>query len=119
MSDDVLNPVDLENAIQEISRRMHKGIKVISELNDAYKAAKRAHDIARAQAYVDHDGPQAEKRMVAELAVKDLRVAMDEAKVKLDYARDLSVTLHKEQSGLQSINSNVRAMYNAERGFGG
>lgn len=116
---EVLNPVDLENAIQEISRRMHDGIKVISRLNEEYKAAKRAHDIAKAQAYVNHDGPQAEKRQVAELAVSDLRIAMDEAKVKLDYARDLARTLEKEQSGLQSINSNVRAMYNAERGYGG
>lgn len=115
----VLNPVDLENAIQEISRRMHDGIKVISRLNDEYKAAKREHDVAKAKAYVNHDGPQAEKRMAAELAVENLRVAMDQAKVKLDYARDLARTLEKEQSGLQSINSNVRAMYNAERGYGG
>jgi hypothetical protein len=115
---DVLNPVDLEREIQEISRRMHVGIKVISDLNEAYKAAKRAHDVAKAQAYVDHDGPQAEKRQVSELAVVDLRVAMDEAKVKLDYARDHARALEKELSGLQSVNSNVRAMYNAERGFG-
>lgn len=119
MSDPALNPEALESAIQEISRRMHKGIRVVSDLNEGYKKAKREHDVAKAQAYVDHDGPQAEKRQVSELAVVDLRVAMDEAKVKLDYAQDLSHTLHKELSALQSLNSNVRAMYNAERGFGG
>ncbi len=116
---DVLNPVDIEAAIQDINRRMHQGIKVVSRLNDEYKAAKRAHDFAKAQAYVSHDGPQAEKRQVAELAVKDLREAMDDAKVKLDYARDLSDTLAKELTALQSINANVRTMYNAERGRGG
>ena len=117
-SDPALNPEALETAIQEISRRMHKGIKVVSELNEAYKAAKRRHDVAKAQAYVDHDGPQAEKKQVSELAVVDLRAEMDEAKVKLDYAQDLARTLHKELSALQSLNSNVREMYRSERGFG-
>ena len=55
--DPALNPVALENAIQEISRRMH--------------------------------------------------------------AQDLARTLHKELSALQSLNSNVREMWRAERGFGG
>jgi thiaminase len=113
-----LNPERLENAIQEIARRMHTGIKVVSELNESYKAAKRAHDVAKAQAYVDHVGAQAEKKQVAELAVVTLRVEMDEAKVKLDYAQDLARTLHKELSALQSLNSNVREMYRSERGFG-
>ncbi len=39
-SDPALNPEALETAIQEISRRMHKGIKIVSDLNEAYKAAK-------------------------------------------------------------------------------
>jgi hypothetical protein len=116
---DVLNPVEVEAKIQEISRRMHQGIKVVSELNEAYRTAKREHDVAKAQAYMSHDGPQAEKRQAAELAVVDLREAMDVAKVKLDYARDLSDTLAKELTALQSINANIRTMYSAERGHGG
>lgn len=116
---DVLNPAEVERSIQEISRRMHEGIKVISRLNDEYKAARRAHDKAKAMAYVAHDGPQLEKRQVAELAVVELREAMDDAKVKLDYARDLADTLSKELSALQSINRSVTQMYGAERGYGG
>jgi hypothetical protein len=115
---DIHNPVAVETEITAIHARLYRGVEVIDKLNREHKKLARDLTKAKAKAYLEYDGPQPEKRQHAELATLELREQVDTARVKLDYARDFAHALGKEMSGLQSILSDLRAMYGAERGRG-
>lgn len=115
---DLNDPAAIEQAILDIHRFMAQGVKEIGSLNAEHKRLARLLDQEFAQAFLDHIGPQSEKRQAATLKTMERRQEVDEAKVLLDYARDQMRALEKQMSGLQSILSDLRAMFNAERGRG-
>jgi hypothetical protein len=119
VSDGVLNPVDLEKAIQEIARRIHAGVKVVSDAERAARAARHTCDIAYAKAYMAHDGPAHERRYAAELASVTDRQAADDAEVTFRHAERQARALENELRATQSIGASVRAMYQGEKGYGG
>lgn len=113
---DIHDPVAVETAIATINARLHNSVEVIGKLNDETRTLSREYAKAKAVAYLSAEGPQPDRRAAAELASMDLREELDASRVGLDYARDYVRALEKELSGLQSILSDLRVMYNAERG---
>lgn len=119
MSDGVLNPVDLEQQIVDVKNRVHNGVKIFSDKLEAFLAAETEYEHAESQAYLDYDGPQTEKRHAARVAAHEPRLAMNRAKVEFRYVEKKLDAYMAELSALQNLNKGVRAMYLAEKGFGG
>lgn len=119
MSGDVLNPVDLERQILDIKNRCHQGVQIFTQKHGAFLDAETEYEHARPLAFLEHDGPQTEKRHAAEVAAYDQRKAMDLARVEFEYTKRKLEVYIAELSALQNLNKGVRAMYGAERGFGG
>lgn len=119
MSGDVLNPVDLEQQILQVKNFIHRGVEVFSEKHKAFLDAEAEFEFAESVAFMDHEGPQTEKRHAARRAAHPLRKAMNQAKVEFRHTEKKLDALIAELSALQNLNKGVRAMYNAERGWGG
>lgn len=119
MSGDVLNPVDLEQRILQVKNHVHRGVDIFTEKLDAYLKAETEYEYAESVAFLKHDGPQTEKRHAARVAAYELHKAMDDAKVQYRHTEKKLEALMAELFALQNLNKGVRAMYNAERGFGG
>lgn len=118
MSDGVLNPVDLENQILDIKNRCHNGVKIFSDKLQVFLDAETEYEHAESQAFLDHDGPQTEKRHAARVAAYEQRKVMNQAKVEYRYVEKKLDAYMAELAALQNLNKGVRAMYLAEKGFG-
>jgi hypothetical protein len=115
---EVLNPADMEKAIQEISRRIHKGVRVVTDAEGHAREKRRQYDHAFALAYMTHEGPAHEKRYAAEVATTEQRAAAEDAEVAFRHAERNARALENELRATQSIGASIRAMYASERGFG-
>jgi hypothetical protein len=111
MTTDVLNPVAVENRIRDIANRIAKSVAVCTDRYGAFLKADLEYDRAYAKAYLDHSGPQTEKRYAAELSTSDLREARDLADVAYRHADRLAKALESELRAYQSVGASVRAMY--------
>ena len=109
----VLNPVDVETKIQEISNRIAAGVQVITGAEREARAKRRAFDLAFAHAYKRADGPAHERKYTAEIDAMPHREAADVAEIAFKHAERTAKALEKELFAWQSINGNIRAMYNA------
>ena len=109
----VLNPVDVEHKIQEISQRIANGVRIITEAEREARAKRRASDLAFAYAYKKSDGPAHERRYAAEIEAMPHREAAEIAEIALHHAERTAKALEKELFAWQSINGNIRAMYGA------
>jgi hypothetical protein len=118
VSADVLNPVDIENRIQECARRIHKGVGVVTAAESEFRTADRLFDVAFAHAYLDHRGPAHEKKYAATIATEKERETRDVAEVAFKHADRTAKAIESELRALQSVGASVRAMYGAEKGFG-
>lgn len=72
----VLNPVDIENDIRNVSNRIANGVKVCSDRYKAFKKADHALDVAYATAYLEYEGPAHKAKHVAVLATQTERDAV-------------------------------------------
>lgn len=108
---DVLNPVQVEQAIQGLANRIGKGVRIVSNAYATYLDADRAYEQAFARAYMAHDGPAHEKRYAAELATEQQRAERDKADVAYRYADRTAKALENELRAYQSIGASVRTMY--------
>lgn len=115
---DVLNPADIEKHIQEISRRIHRGVEVVTAAERDAREQRRLYDLAYAKAYMGHDGPAHEKKFAAEVATTDARSTVDVAEVAFRHAERTARALENELRATQSIGASIRQMYASERGFG-
>lgn len=106
-----LTPVAIEQHIRELSNRIAKSAHVCNERYGAFMDADRGYDKAFAQAYLGHDGPQAEKRYAAEVATSAEREARDVADAAYRYADRLSRALQSELMAYQSLNKSILAQY--------
>ena len=106
-----LTPVSIEEHIRGLSNRIAKSAHVCNERYGAFMDADRDYDKAFAQAYLGHDGPQAEKRYAAEVATTEEREARDVADAAYRYADRLSRALQSELMAYQSLNKSVLAQY--------
>jgi hypothetical protein len=115
---DVLNPVDVEAAIRELSQRITNGIRVVSDRHRDQLDTEREYDQAYARAYMAHDGPAHERKYAAELATLAERERRDAAEVMFRYADRQARALENELRAWQSIGASVRAMYGTPQGVG-
>lgn len=115
---EVLNPADLERHIQEISRRIHDGVKVVTAAERDAREKRRLYDLAYAAAYIDYTGPAHEKKHGAEVATTNERQTAEIAEVAFRHAERTARALENELRATQSIGASIRAMYASERGFG-
>lgn len=106
-----LTPVSIEEHIRGLSNRIAKSAHVCNERYGAFMDADRDYDKAFAQAYLGHDGPQAEKRYAAEVATTAEREARDVADAAYRYADRLSRALQSELMAYQSLNKSILAQY--------
>lgn len=115
---EVLNPADIERHIQEISRRIHEGVKVVSAAEREAREKRRLYDLDYARAYMAYDGPAHERKHAAEIATTDSRQATDIAEVAFRHAERTARALENELRATQSIGASIRSMYASEKGFG-
>ena len=106
-----LNPVMLEQSILKVSNRISMSAGECNTRYKAYLDADRAYDRAYAQAFMNHDGAQGEKKYAAEIATTDERAARDIADAAYKYADRLSKALQSELLAFQSLNKSVLAQY--------
>ncbi|MCP1414368.1 hypothetical protein [Paenarthrobacter sp. A20] len=119
MSVDVLNPVNIEQRIRDISNRIANSASVCNERYIAFLTADREYDQAFAGAYMAHEGAAHEKKYAAELATLPQREARDVTDAAYKYADRLAKALESELRAYQSIGASVRAMFGvAGRGEG-
>lgn len=112
---DVVNPVDVERALQKVRNDINRGVRIVNDAERAKREAQRVYDRAYARAFIAAACPQTEKRYHAELATIAERDALDEAEVAYSYARSRARALSDELSALQSLGQSVRLMYGTER----
>lgn len=113
-----LNPEQIEAAMRFCNLRISRGVRVVTDAEKEFRELDRAHDRAFAQAYLDHDGPQTEKRHAATLATTDAREVRDVAYLAFQHVKRLAEALQDELRTLQSVNKSIIAMYGATRGYG-
>jgi hypothetical protein len=109
----VLNPVDAEAKIQEISDRIAAGVRIVSQAEREAKAARRASDLAYAHAYRSAAGSILDRRYTAEIIAMPHRETAEIAEIAFRHAERTARALERELGAWQSINSNIRAMYGA------
>lgn len=114
----VLNPVDVETAIRDLSNRITNGVKVVSDRHRDHLDSERAYDQAYARAYLAAEGPAHERKYHAELATIGERALRDAADVLFRYADRQARALEAELRAWQSIGASVRAMYTTPQGAG-
>lgn len=112
MTVDVLNPVNIEARIRDISERIANSASVCNERYKAFLTADREYDQAFARAYMDHAGAAHEKKYASELATEAEREIRDTADAAYRYADRLAKALESELRAYQSIGASVRAMFN-------
>lgn len=108
---EVYNPVEIEQAIREVSNRIAKGVEVCNERYVKVLETGHAYDVAFAQAYLDHDGPAHEKKYRAELDTQVQRHQRDVADAAYRHADRRAKALENELRALQSVGASIRAMF--------
>ena len=116
---DVLNPVQIEQRIQEIARNIHRGVEVVTAAESTAREARRLCDEAFARAYLDYSGAAHAKKYAAEVATTAEREAAEVAEVAYRHAERTARALENELRAWQSVGASVRQMFAGERGFGG
>lgn len=115
----VLNPVDIEQSIQGVAKRIHNGVTVVTNAEAEFRQADREYDAAFARAYMAHEGPAHEKKYAAELATQVERQVRDVAELAFKHGERTARALEAELRAWQSVGASIRAMYAGERGVGG
>ncbi len=113
---EVINPVDIEQAIRTCSDRIHKGVKVVTDAERESREKVRDYDRAFARAYLAaSDGPAHERKYRAELATVTERNARDVAEVAFRFAERTARAVEAELRAWQSVGASVRAMYGSQQ----
>lgn len=106
----VINPADSEAWIRETSNRIAKGVRVVTAAEREAKAARRAFDLAYAQAYKRTEGPVHVRRYEADIASMPHRETAENA---FKHAERTARALERELFAAMAVNSNIRSMYGA------
>ena len=107
----VLNPVQIEAMIRDISERIAKGVPITSRRYKAFLEADREFDRAFAAAYLAAEGSIKDREMQARLDTLEAREKRDLAEVAYKHADRLAKALEGELRAMQSVGASVRAMY--------
>jgi hypothetical protein len=115
---DVLNPVDVENAIRDLVEEIARGVREVSSRHRAKLDSDRIYDHAYAVAYLAHEGPQTEKKYAAEKNTQQERLNRDVADVAFAHAQRQMKALEGKLSAYQTISKSIQAMYGPVSGRG-
>jgi hypothetical protein len=116
---DVLNPVDVEQAIRDIANEIARNVRVVSDAEHKARETRVKYDRAFASAYLAAEGPAHEKKYRAELATARERDAMEIADLAYRHAERQAKALDAKLRATQSIGASIRAMFSgATTGFG-
>lgn len=115
MTSDVLNPVDIEQAIRTCAERIHAGVLEVTRRERTAREALRTYDRGYASAYLAAEGPAHERKYRAELATATERDARDVAEVAFKFAERTAKAVEAELRAWQSVGASVRAMYGAQQ----
>lgn len=108
----VMNPVEVERKILELSNRISAGVKVFSERYQAFLDADREYDRAYAAAYLGcEDGSIKDREKHATLVTIEQREARDVAEVAYKHADKMHRALSDSLRALQSVGASVRMQY--------
>lgn len=117
--DKPINPVEVEQAIFDISNEIARGVSIVSEREKIYLEAKRIFDRAEARAILKATGTIPEKKAQVELEVIAERDALDAAYIAFRFADKRAKALSLQLDAIRSIGASVRNMYQvAGRGEG-
>ncbi len=109
----VLNPVEAETNIRDVSNRIAKGVGVITAAEREARRLRRACDLAYAHAYkAASDEPAHQRKYSAEIVAMPHREAAEVAEIAFHHAERTGKALERELFAWQSILNSVRAMYN-------
>lgn len=111
---DVLNPVQIEQAIRACADRIHKGVTIVTNAEAEFRRTDRDYDTAYAQAYMAHEGPAHEKRYAADLKTMPVREVRDVAELAFKHAERTARAVEAELRAWQSVGASVRTMYGAQ-----
>jgi hypothetical protein len=114
-SDAVLNPVDLEQAISEVTERIARGVGIITGAERKAAAMRRDYDLAKALAYVAAEGSIKDKEMASVIETMESRHQAEDAEAEYKHALRTAGALEKQLSGLQAQAKLVGSMYGAVR----
>jgi hypothetical protein len=109
----VHNPADAEKHIEETVNRIARGVSVVTAAERAAREKKRLFDLAYANAYKRAEGAAHLRKYEADILTMAQREEADNAEIAFKHAERTAKALEKELLAWQSINSNIRAMYNA------
>lgn len=106
-----ITPEQVEAAIQGVSTRIGRGVRVCDERYKAFMQADHAYDLAFARAYMAYTGPQHAKKYYAVIETEEERTVRDAAEVAYKHADRLAKALESELRAYQSVGASVRAMF--------
>ena len=109
----VLNPADAEAWIRQVSNRIAKGVKVVTDAEAEMKAKKRAYDLAFAHAYKRAEGSEQFRKQHATIEAMPHREEADNAEIAYRYAQRTAEALERELFAAMAINRNIVSMYGA------
>jgi hypothetical protein len=115
---DVLNPVEIEEAIRTCSQRIHRGVSIVTAEERSARSARRAFDVEFAQAYLNYEGAAHERKYAAVIATQEAAEVADEAEIRFRHAERTSRAVEAELRAWQSIGASVRLMYGSTDGIG-
>lgn len=110
---EVLNPVEVEQAIRTTVDDIAKSVRGVTEALKDYREKERLYDLAFARAYNRHTGAAHAKRYVAEEQTTQERAERDAAEVVYRYAERRAKALEASLSAYQSVMRSVNQMYGA------
>jgi hypothetical protein len=113
--DEVINPVDIEHAIGEVTERIANGVRIITGAERKAIQLRRDFDLARALAYVAADGSIKDKEAQSVIETIEPRRLAEEAEAEYRHAQRTAAALERQLSGLQAQAKLVGAMYGAVR----
>lgn len=109
----VLNPADAERWIKQVSDRIAKGVRVVTDAEYKMRAAKRAYELAFAYAFKNAEGSADLRRQTAVIESMPKREESDNAEIAYKYAQRTAEALERELFAAMSINRSIRSMYQA------
>lgn len=113
------NPASVEAEIGKILTEIETGTVLASKAYKAKKDALRAFERAYDRAYIAHNGPQAEKKIVARSnpEVEALAVTRDVTDIAYRDVQNTLNELGKRLEGMRTVSASVRQAYqNVGRG---
>lgn len=114
---DVINPVQVENAIRSLANSISRSVVAVSNAEAEARTARRTYDVAFAHAYMNYSGPAHAKKYQATIETEQELEAADVAELAFRHAERTARALTEELRAWQSLGASVRAMYGAPGGM--